>query len=202
MPEYPDITVYIERLEALVVGKPLEKIRFVSPFFLRTAEPPIKSIHDAVVHGLKRIAKQIVFVFDDERFLVLHLMVAGRLYWRDRLCKIPSKRGLAAFDFPCGSLLITEASSKNRAALHFVKGHDALDSFDSGGLEVLAASIDEFRSSLLAENHTLKWALTDPLFSISVGRGRRLSLSNSLAGRLDCNISTQRPGFFFMVSHP
>ncbi len=108
------------------------------------------------------LKKRIAFVFDDERFLVLHLMVAGRLYWRDRLCKVPIKRGLAAFDFPCGSLLITEASSKKRAALHFVKGRDELDSFDPGGLEVLAASIDEFRSALLAENHTLKRALTDP----------------------------------------
>jgi formamidopyrimidine-DNA glycosylase len=169
MPEYPDITIYIERLEEFVSGQPLEQIRFASPFLLRTAEPPIKSIHGAVVHGFKRIGKRIVFVFDDERFLVLHLMVAGRLYWRNRLCKVSIKRGLAAFDFPCGSLLITEASSKKRAALHFVKGRDELDSFDPGGLEVLAASIDEFRSALLDENHTLKRALTDPRIFSGIG---------------------------------
>jgi formamidopyrimidine-DNA glycosylase len=169
MPEYPDITIYKERLEEFVSGQPLERIRFISPFFLRTAEPPIKSIHGAVVHGFKRIGKQIVFVFDGDRFLVLHLMIAGRLYWRDRLCKVPIKRGLAAFDFPCGSLLITEASSKKRAALHFVKGRAELDSFDPGGLEVLAASIDEFRSALLAENHTLKRALTDPRILSGIG---------------------------------
>ena len=169
MPEYPDITVYIERLEPLLVGQPLEQIRFASPFFLRTAEPPIKSIHGAVVHGFSRIGKQIVLVFDDERFLVLHLMIAGRLYWRDRLCKVPAKRGLAAFDFPGGSLLITEASSKKRAALHFVKSREALDSFDSGGIDVLTASLDGFRSSLLAENHTLKRALTDPRIFSGIG---------------------------------
>jgi formamidopyrimidine-DNA glycosylase len=169
MPEYPDIIVYIERLEALVVGQTLEQIRFASPFFLRTAEPPIKSICGAVVRGFERIGKRIVFVFDDERFLVLHLMVAGRLYWRDRLCKVSAKRGLAALDFPLGCLLITEASSKKRAAMHFVIGREELDSFDPGGLDVLAASIGEFRSSLLAENHTLKRALTDPRILSGIG---------------------------------
>ena len=133
MPEYPDITVYIERLEEFVSGQALEQIRFVSPFFLRTAEPPIKSIHGAVVRGFKRIGKRIVLVLDDDRFLVLHLMIAGRLYWRGRRCKVPVKKGLAAFDFPPGSLLITEASSKKRAALHFVKSREALDDFDPGG---------------------------------------------------------------------
>ena len=169
MPEYPDITVYIERLEKFISGQPLEQIRFVSPFFLRTAEPPIKSIHGAVVRGFKRIGKRIVFVFDDDRFLVLHLMVAGRLYWRDRRCKVPAKKGLAAFDFPRGSLLITEASSKKRAALHFIVGRDALDRLDPGGLEVIVASLDEFRSALLAENHTLKRALTDPRILSGIG---------------------------------
>ena len=169
MPEYHDITVYIERLEKFFSGQPLEQIRFASPFFLRTAEPPIKSIHGAVVQGFKRIGKRIVFVFDDERFLVLHLMIAGRLYRRARLCKVPAKRGLAAFDFPRRSLLITESSSRKRAALHFVKGREALKNMDPGGLEVTTATIDEFRSSFLAENHTLKRALTDPRILSGIG---------------------------------
>ena len=110
-----------------------------------------------------------MIINDDDRYLVLHLMVAGRLYWRDRRCKVPAKRGLAAFDFPRGSLLITKASSKKGAALHFVKGREALDIFDSGGLEVIAATIDDFRSALLAENHTLKRALTDPRILSGIG---------------------------------
>jgi len=169
MPELPDISIYIERLEDLVGAQPLEAIRFASPFFLRTAEPPICSIHRAVVQGFERIGKRIVFVFDNERFLVLHLMIAGRLHWRDRLCNIPIKKGLAAFDFPNGSLLITEAGAKKRASLHFVKGREALDGLDPGGLEVLDASIEKFRDVLVAENHTLKRALTDPRIFSGIG---------------------------------
>ncbi len=122
MPEYPDITIYIERLEALVKGQPLEQIRFAGPFFLRTADPPIKTIHGAVVRGVERMGKRIVFVFDSERFLVIHLMIAGRLHWRKKACKLPGKVGLAVFDFPNGSLLITEAGTKKRASLHFING--------------------------------------------------------------------------------
>jgi formamidopyrimidine-DNA glycosylase len=169
MPEYPDITIYIERLEEFVSGQPLEQIRFASPFFLRTVEPPIKSIHGAFVHGFKRIGKRIVFVFDDERFLVLHLMIAGRLHWRNRLFKIPGKTGLAVLDFPGGSLLVTEAGSKKRAALHLIQGHDQLATFDRGGLEIFDASPEEFRETLVAENHTLKRALTDPRILSGIG---------------------------------
>ena len=169
MPELPDITIYIERLGEIVTDQPLEEIRFASPFFLRTAEPPIRSIHGAIVHKFERIGKRIVFVFDNERFLVLHLMIAGRLHWRKRLCKIPFKKGLAAFDFSKGSLLITEAGSKKRASLHFIKGRQALDLLDPGGIEVLSASIEEFRDALIAENHTLKRALTDPHIFSCIG---------------------------------
>ena len=166
MPEYPDIVVYIERLESLVSGLPLEQVRFASPFLLRTAEPPIDAVKGRIVHGFKRLGKRIVFVFDDAFFLVLHLMIAGRLDWKKPACKIPGKFGLAALDFPNGTLLITEAGSIKRASLHLVKGNDQLAGFDPGGLEIFEASADAFHAVLVSENHTLKRALTDPhLFS-------------------------------------
>jgi formamidopyrimidine-DNA glycosylase len=169
MPEYPDITIYIERLEAFVQGQVIEQIRFAGPFFLRTADPPIKSIHGAKVQGFERLGKRIVFVFSKERFLVLHLMIAGRLHWRKKGSKIPAKVGLAAFDFPDGALLITEAGSKKRASLHFVKGRAQLEPFNPGGLEVMDASIEAFRKVLLSENHTLKRSLTDPRLFSGIG---------------------------------
>jgi len=169
MPEYPDITIYIERLEAFVKGQRLEQIRFASPFFLRTAEPPIKSIHGARIRGFERIGKRIVFVFEGEQFLVVHLMIAGRLRWRKKGCKVPGKVGLAVFDFPNGSLLITEAGSKKRASLHFVKGRTHLDQFNPGGLEVLDVTFEAFQKVLLSENHTLKRSLTDPRFFSGIG---------------------------------
>ncbi len=169
MPEYPDITIYIERLEAFVKGQDLDQVRFASPFFLRTADPPIKSIHGAKVQGFERMGKRILFVFEEERYLVLHLMIAGRLRWRKKGCKIPGKVGLAAFDFPNGSLLITEAGSKKRASLHFAQGRIHLEPFNPGGLEVLGASLEAFRKILLSENHTLKRSLTDPRLFSGVG---------------------------------
>ncbi len=169
MPEYPDITIYIERLEALVGGQILEQTRFASPFFLRTAEPPIKTIHGAEVRGVERLGKRIVLVFDGERFLVIHLMISGRLHWRKKACKLPGKVGLAVFDFSNGSLLITEAGSKKRASLHFISGRAELAGLDPGGLEVFEASLEEFRSTLLAENHTLKRSLTDPRIFSGIG---------------------------------
>jgi formamidopyrimidine-DNA glycosylase len=169
MPEYPDITIYIERLEAFVQGQILEQIRFASPFLLRTADPPIKSIHGAKVQGFERLGKRIVFVFSEERYLVLHLMIAGRLHWRKRGSKIPAKVGLAAFDFPNGTLLVTEAGSKKRASLHFVKGRTHLEQFNPGGVEVMDASVEAFRKVLLSENHTLKRALTDPRLFNGIG---------------------------------
>jgi len=169
MPEYPDITIYIERLEAFVQGQRLEQIRLAGPFFLRTAEPPIKSIHGARIRGFERMGKRIVFVFEEEQFLVLHLMIAGRLRWRKKGCKLPGNVGLALFDFPNGSLLITEAGSKKRASLHFIKGRTHLDQFNPGGLEVLDATIEAFQKVLLSENHTLKRSLTDPRLFSGIG---------------------------------
>ncbi|UCD80171.1 MAG: hypothetical protein JSW26_01690 [Desulfobacterales bacterium] len=169
MPEYPDITIYIERLVALVGGQLLEQIRFASPFFLRTAQPSIKNIHGRMVRGIERMGKRIVFVFDREMFLVIHLMIAARLHWRKKACKIPGKIGLAVFDFPNGSLLITEAGTKKRASLHFINGRADLAGLDPGGLEVFEVSLEEFRSALLAENHTLKRSLTDPHIFSGIG---------------------------------
>ena len=169
MPEYPDIVVYNERLEALIKGKPLEEVRFTSPFLLRTAQPPIDEIKGMVVRGFERMGKRIVFVFDQDYFLVLHLMVAGRLQWRPRHCKIPAKIGLAALDFPDGSLLITEAGSRKRASLYLVKSRERLSELDPGGLEIFDASLDEYRNRLLIENHTLKRSLTDPRLFSGIG---------------------------------
>lgn len=169
MPEYPDITIYIERLEALVNGQPLEQIRFAGPFFLRTAQPPIKTINGATIRAIERMGKRIVFVFDGERFLVIHLMIAGRLHWRKKACKLPGKVGLAVFDFPNGCLLITEAGTKKRASLHFISGRAELAGLDPGGLEVFEASLEAFRSALRAENHTLKRSLTDPHIFSGIG---------------------------------
>lgn len=169
MPEYPDITIYIERLEALVGGRSLEQIRFASPFFLRTAQPPVKAIHGAIVRSIERMGKRIVFVFDGERFLVIHLMIAGRLHWRKKAVKLPGKVGLAVFDFPNGSLLITEAGTQKRASLHFIVGRAELTGLDPGGLEVSEASLEEFCGALLAENHTLKRSLTDPRIFSGIG---------------------------------
>jgi len=169
MPEYSDIVIYIERLHAFVNLQSLEKIRFASPFFLRTAQPPIGTIHGATVRGIERMGKRIVFEFDNEQFLVIHLMVAGRLHWRKKNCKLPGKVGLAVFDFPNGSLLITEAGTKKRASLHLIKGRTELTRLDPGGLEVFEATVDEFENALLAENHTLKRSLTDPHIISGIG---------------------------------
>jgi formamidopyrimidine-DNA glycosylase len=169
MPEYPDITVYIERLEDLIKGQILEQVRFTSPFLLRTAEPPIDSIKGEKVQGFERIGKRIVFVFAKEHFLVLHLMVSGRLHWRKKGCVIPAKIGLAALDFPNGSLLIQERGSKKRASLHVVRGREKLAGIDPGGLEFLVASLHDFREALTMENHTLKRALTDPRILSGIG---------------------------------
>jgi formamidopyrimidine-DNA glycosylase len=161
VPEYPDIVVYIERLLHFAGGQQLQRVRIAHPFLLRTAEPPIESLDGLVLEDIERIGKQIVFAFPDGYFLVLHLMISGRLDWRDGGCQIPRRTGLATLDFSSGSLLISEASSKKRASLHLVKGHEALDAFDRGGLEVMEATLEAFRTALRAENHTLKRSLTD-----------------------------------------
>ncbi len=169
MPEYPDITIYIERMHAFVVGQPLQDIRLASPFFLRTFDPPIDSLKGAVLQGIERLGKRIVFVFNDERFLVLHLMIAGRLKWGDAGQKIPGKIGLAALDFPDGSLLITEAGTKKRASLYFVKNRFNVDAFCRGGLEIFESSFEQFKTRLQSENHTLKRSLTDPRLFSGIG---------------------------------
>lgn len=166
MPEYPDIIVYLERLEALLMGKELQQVRIASPFLLRSVDPPIQKVVHKKIIGFNRIGKQIVFAFEDEYYLIFHLMVTGRFHWRALGAPIPAKVGLAAFDFPNGTLLLTEAGTKKRTSLHLIRGEFQLLTFDAGGLDVLAAPLSEFKARLLSENHTLKRALTDPhLFS-------------------------------------
>ena len=169
MPEYPDITIYIERLNHFIKGRQLRRMRIANPFFLRTFDPPIESIHGVKLHEIERIGKRIVFEFRNDYFLVLHLMISGRLHWYEADYKIPKKRGLAALDFPNGTLLVTEVSTKKRASLHLVKGRDQLRHFDRGGLELLEASLEEFVSAIGKENHTLKRTLTDPRILSGIG---------------------------------
>jgi formamidopyrimidine-DNA glycosylase len=171
MPELPDITIYIEALESRIVDQTLEAVRIVSPFLLRTANPPLAGAFGRKVLQLRRLGKRICIGLEDGLWLVLHLMIAGRLHWhplgaKPGLVKVSPPRGLAAFDFSNGSLLWTEAGSQKRASLHVVLGEDGLRSLDPGGLEVLSATPEQFDAALLSANHTLKRALTDPhLFS-------------------------------------
>lgn len=166
MPELPDIEVYLSALRSRIQGQPLEAVRLGSPFLVRTVEPPPSSLIGRRVAVLRRLGKRIVIGFEGDLFAVLHLMIAGRLHWKPRGAKIPGKVGLAAFDFPTGTLTLTEAGSKKRAALHLVQGEAALATHDPGGLEVLEAGLDSFREVLVSESHTLKRAFTDPhLFS-------------------------------------
>ncbi len=169
MPELPDIAAYLTALEPRVVGQPVEHLRIASPLLLRTALPPIASIEGKEVRALRRIGKRIVFVFDDELFLVLHLMIAGRLHWRAAGAKLGGRNNLAAFDFPNGSLVLTEAGAKRRASLHLLQGEAALAEFNPGGLDVLSLSFEEFTHALTAENHTLKRVLTDPRVLSGIG---------------------------------
>ncbi len=169
MPELPDITAYISALETRIVGQPLQRIRVASPFLLRTAQPPLANAEGRTVEQLRRIGKRIAIGLQDDLWLVLHLMIAGRLHWRAPEAKLVGRQSLAAFDFPHGSLVLTEAGSKHRASLHLVSGEEALASFDAGGIDVFAADLDSFRAVLSAENHTLKRALTDPRLLSGVG---------------------------------
>ena len=162
MPELPDVTVYVERLHAHIAGRLLERARIASPFLLRSVDPPVSAVEGRTVHTVARLGKRIVIEFKDELFCVLHLMIAGRLRWRDRGVKVPRKYGLAAFDFPHGSLLLTEMGRKKRASLHVVRGRDALREHDRGGIDVFAADDAEFAEAWTRENRTLKRALTDP----------------------------------------
>jgi len=166
MPEFPDVTVYIEALSERVLNQPIQKIRIGSPFILRTFDPPIGAAEGKKVLALRRLGKRIVFELEDELFVVVHLMIAGRFHWKPKGAKIARKYGQAAFDFPNGTLLLTEAGTKKRASIHLVRGEAALREHDPGGLEVLDASLEKFREALTRENHTLKRSLTDPhLFS-------------------------------------
>ena len=166
MPELPDIVTYIDALRPRVLGQPLQRARVASPFLVRTVDPPITAAEGKPVEDIRRLGKRIVLCLSDDLFLVFHFMIAGRLRWERRGAKPPGKIGLAAFDFPAGTLLMTEASPKKRASLHLVRGAAALTAHDPGGIEVLDADEALFRAALLRGNHTLKRALTDPhLFS-------------------------------------
>jgi len=169
MPELPDVTVYVEALERFVVGRTLERFRLASPFLVRSFEPPVATVEGRTVLGVRRLGKRIVLAFDDQLYLVLHLMIAGRLRWRPRGAKVPRRHGLAAFDFAAGSLLLTEASSRKRASLYLVRGEAALAEHDPGGVEVFAVDLDGFRAGLGRKNHTLKRALTDPRLVSGIG---------------------------------
>ena len=169
MPELPDITVYIEALEKRILGQTLERVRVVSPFLLRTATPPLASATGKKVLRLRRVGKRICVGLEGDLWLVLHLMIAGRLHWRTRGVKVSPPRGLAALDFPGGSLLWTEAGSQKRASLHVVSGEAGLRELDPGGVEVLESDSAGFASVLLSANHTLKRALTDPRLFSGIG---------------------------------
>ena len=169
MPELPDITVYIEALEARIVGQTLERVRIPKPFLLRSVDPPLSSANGKRVVGVRRIGKRVVVELEDDLFLVIHLMIAGRLRWVPAGAKVPGKIGLAAFDFSNGTLILTEAGTKRRASLWLVRGEEGLQQFERGGLEVLDATRDEFAERLQRENHTLKRSLTDPRLFSGVG---------------------------------
>ena len=166
MPELPDVTVYIEALSERVLNQPIQKIRIGSPFVVRSFDPPISAAEGKKVVALRRLGKRIVFQLEDDLFLVVHLMIAGRFHWKSKGAKIARKYGQAAFDFPSGTLLLTEAGTKKRASIHLIHGDAALKEHDPSGLEVFEANLDQFREALTRENHTLKRSLTDPhLFS-------------------------------------
>jgi formamidopyrimidine-DNA glycosylase len=169
MPELPDIVVYIEHLEANLVGQMLARVRLMNPFVLRSVTPPMASAEGKKVVGLRRMGKRIVIAFEGELFLVLHLMIAGRLRWLEKDAKVPGRITLAAFEFSGGTLVFTEAGTKRRASLHVVGGEAALAAMDPGGLDVLVAGFQEFADRVRRENHTLKRALTDPRLFSGIG---------------------------------
>jgi formamidopyrimidine-DNA glycosylase len=169
MPELPDIAAYISALEPRTLGQPLQQVRIASAFLLRTVQPPIASVEGRVVRELRRIGKRIAIGLDGNLWLVLHLMIAGRLHWRPAGAKLAGRNSLAAFDFPNGTMVLTEAGSKRRASLHVVSGDDALHLMDPGGIDIFAADLEAFRAALSAENRTLKRALTDPRILSGIG---------------------------------
>jgi formamidopyrimidine-DNA glycosylase len=169
MPELPDIAAYLSALEPRIVGQPLEQVRIASAFLLRTVQPPISNVEGHIVRELRRIGKRIAIGFDNDLWLVLHLMIVGRLHWRPPGAKLAGRNNLAAFDFTNGSLVLTEAGTKRRASLHVFRDEEALHSIDPGGIDVFASDLDSFRKALSAENRTLKRALTDPRIVSGIG---------------------------------
>lgn len=169
MPELPEITAYLEGFERTILGEPLEKARVLSPSLMRTYDPPLSAAEGVRVTGVRRVGKRIVWAMEEELFLVFHLMIAGRFHWRKKGAKLPRRGAHAAFDFPVGTLLLTEAGTKKRTSLWVVRGEPGLASLDQGGLEVMDASLEEFREVILRENHTLKRALTDPRILSGIG---------------------------------
>jgi len=169
MPELPDIVAYVHALESRIVAQPIQQIRLASPFFLRTMDPSISEVEGHVVRELRRIGKRIVIGVEGDLWLVLHLMIAGRLHWRQQGAKLAGRQSLAAFDFPNGSLVLTEAGTKHRASLYVLRGEEGLQSVDPGGIDVFANDLSSFRDALSAENRTLKRALTDPRIISGIG---------------------------------
>ena len=169
MPELPDISAYLTALEPRIVDQRVEQIRLASPFLLRTVQPPLPSAEGHTVTKLRRVGKRIAIGLDNDVWLVLHLMIAGRLHWRPPQAKLSGRQNLASFDFPGGSLVLTEAGAKRRASLHVISGEENLQGLDAGGIDVFAADLDSFRAVLTAENHTLKRALTDPRLLSGIG---------------------------------
>ncbi len=169
MPELPDITAYITALEERVLGQHLKQVRLASPFLLRTVQPPLDAANGQVVRALRRVGKRIAFGLENDLWLVLHLMIAGRLHWKPANAKLSGRQNLLAFEFPTRSLVVTEAGSKRRASLHVVRGEDGLHAMDPGGIEILNSDLESFRAALTSENRTLKRALTDPRLVSGVG---------------------------------
>jgi formamidopyrimidine-DNA glycosylase len=169
MPELPDIAAYIAALESRIIAQPIERIRLASPFLLRTAQPPVSNAEGRVVRELRRVGKRIAIGTDNDLWLVLHLMIAGRLHWRPRGAPLKGRQSLAALDFPVGSLVLTEAGTQHRASLHVFTGEDGLRSIDPGGIDIFTNDLNAFRAALTAENRTLKRALTDPRLVSGIG---------------------------------
>ncbi len=169
MPEFPDLELYLSALAPRIVGQPLQRVRLGSPFVLRTVEPPLAGTWGRKVVAVRRIGKRLVFELEGELFIIIHLMIAGRLQWKPADAKLPGRAGLAAFDFPEGTLLLTEVSTKKRASVHVASGEASLRTFDRGGLEVMTAHLDDFAARVRLENHTLKRTLTDPRLFSGIG---------------------------------
>src|ERR1700687_4437347 len=169
MPELPDIAAYISALEPRIVDRRIERVRLASAFLLRTVQPPATSVEGRIVRELRRIGKRIAIGVEGDLWLVLHLMIAGRLHWRPPVAKLSGRQSLAAFDFPSGSLVLTEAGTKHRASLHILSGEECLRSVDPGGIEIFESDLSSFRDALTAENRTLKRALTDPRLVSGIG---------------------------------